>query len=106
MNSYTSDNALEYLKEKCGKDNICTIRTSPDSHIYWKKHFHKNPLYFRNIADFEADNEVDGSSVGIKTTNLYKQNPVPNGYYIISELEDVLESGYYESPLGYNNVDC
>ena len=28
-----------------------------------------------------------------------------NGYYIISELNDVLKSGYYESPLGYNNID-
>ena len=28
-----------------------------------------------------------------------------NGYYIISELNDVLKSGYYESPLGYDNVD-
>ena len=105
LNSYTSENALINHKEKCGKDNICTIRTSSDSHIYWKKHFHKNPLYFRIIADFEADNEVDGSNIGNKTTNIYKQNPVLNGYYIISELEDVLKSGYYESPLGYDNVD-
>ena len=28
-----------------------------------------------------------------------------NGYRIESELEDVLKSGYYESPLGYDNVD-
>ena len=28
-----------------------------------------------------------------------------NGYFVISELEDVLESGYYESPLCYDNVD-
>ena len=28
-----------------------------------------------------------------------------NGYHIISEVEDVLKSGYYESPLGYDNVD-
>ena len=69
------------------------------------KHFHKNPLYFRIIADFEADNEYDGSNVGNKTTIIYKQNPVLNGCYIISELEDVLESGYFESPLGYDNVD-
>ena len=48
---------------------------------------------------------MDGSSVGNKTTNTYKQNPVLNGYCIISELEDVLESDYYESPLGYDNVD-
>ena len=92
-------------KEKCGDDNICAIRTSNESQLYWKKHFHKNPLYFRIIADFEADNEIDGSNIGNKTTNFYKQYPVLNGYYIISKLEDVLESGYYESPLGYDNVD-
>ena len=28
-----------------------------------------------------------------------------DGYHIISELEDVLKSGYYKSPLGYDNVD-
>ena len=76
------------------------------NHIFiGKKHFHKNPLYFRIIADFKADNEIDGSNVCNKTTNIYKQNPVLNGYYIISELEDVLKNGHYESPLGYDNVD-
>ena len=105
LNSYTCENALITHKEKCGDDNICTIRTSNESHLYWKKQFHKNPIYFRIIADFEADNEIENSSVGNKTTNIYKKNPVLNGFYIISELNDVLESGYYESPLGYENVD-
>ena len=105
LNSYTCENALINHKKNCGDDNICTIRTSNESHLYWKKHFHKNPLYFRIYADFEADNEIDNSNVGDKTTNIYKQIPVLNGYHIISELEDVLESGHYESPLGYNNVD-
>ena len=36
---------------------------------------------------------------------IYKQNPVCNGYTIISELEIVLKSEYYESPLGYYNLD-
>ena len=105
LNSYTNENALTNQKEKCGDDNICTIRTSIESHLYWKKHFLKNPLYFRIFADFEADNEKENSKIGNKTTNIYKQNPVLNGYYIISELEDVLESGYCQSPSGYNNVD-
>ena len=70
-----------------------------------KKHFHKNLVYFRIIADFEADNEKEDNVIGNKTTIIYQQNPVLNGYYIISELEDVLKSGYHESPLGYNNVD-
>ena len=104
LNSYTCEKALKNHKEKCGNDNICTIRTSNESHLYWKKHFHKNPLYFRIIADFEADNEKDDSKIGNKTTNIYKQKPVPNGYYIISEFNYVLKSGYYESPLGYDNV--
>ena len=105
LNSYTCENALLNHKVRCGDDNICTIRTSNESHLFRKKHFHRNLLYFKINADFEADKEIDGSNVGNKTINIYKQNPVLNGYYIISELEDVLESGYYESPLGYDNVD-
>ena len=70
-----------------------------------KKQFHKNPLYFRIIADFEADNKIDDSSTGNKTTNIYNQNPICKAYYIISELEDVLKSGYYNSNLDHNNVD-
>ena len=105
LNSYTCENALKNHKEKCGDDNICTIRTSNESHLFWKKHFHKNPLYFRIIADFEANNEKDDSKMGNKTTNIYKQNPALNGYYLISELEDDLKSGYYESPLGYDIVE-
>ena len=105
LSSYTSENMLMKHKEKCGDDNMTTIRTSNESHLHWKKHFHKNPLYFRIYADFEADNEKDNSIVGNKTTNIYKQNPVLNGYHIVSELEDVLKSDYYKSPLGYDNVD-
>ena len=56
-------------------------------------------------SGFETDNEKDDSKIGNKTTNIYKQRPVLNGYYIISELNDVLESGHYQSPLGYDNVD-
>ena len=92
-------------KTKCDNNNITTIRTSNESHLYWKKHFHKNPLYFRIYADFEADNEKDNSVLGNKTTNIYKQNPVLNGYHIVSELEEVLKSSYHKSPLGSNNVD-
>ena len=91
-------------KQNCGEDNISTLRTSPESHIYWKNFFHKNPSYFKIYADFEADNEKDNSSVGNKTTNNYKQNPALYGYHIISELDDVLKSDYHKS-LGYENVD-
>ena len=37
--SYTCENALIKHKEKCGDDNIRTIRTSNESHLYWKKTF-------------------------------------------------------------------
>ena len=70
-----------------------------------EKFFQKTPLYFRIIADFEADNEIDKENVGNKTTYIYKQNPIWNGYYIVSELNNVLKSGYYESVLGDDNID-
>ena len=89
---------LKIHKPKCENNDITTARTSPDSDPHWKKHFHK--IY----ADFEADNEKDNFSMGNRPTNIYKQNPVLNGYEIVSELEDVLKSGYHKSPLAYNNV--
>ena len=30
---------------------------------------------------------------------------MPNGYRVETEINDVLQSGYFESPLGYDNVD-
>ena len=92
-------------KPKCENIDITTIRTSNESHINGMKHFHKNPTYFWIYADFEADNDKDNSVVENRTTTIYKQNPTLNGYHIVSELEDVLKSDYYKSPLGYNNVD-
>ena len=46
-------------KQKCADHNITLIKTSSESHLQWKKHFHKHRLYFRIYADFEADNEID-----------------------------------------------
>ena len=74
-------------------------------YIYWKNFFDKLLSFFRIYADFEADNENDNSSIGKRTTNIFKQNPILNGHHIISELEDVLKNGSYESSLGYDNVD-
>ena len=76
LTSYTSENMLLKHKQKCGNDNITIFKTSSESHLHWKKHFHKNLLSFRIYADFEADNEEDNSSIGIKTTIFYKQNPI------------------------------
>ena len=53
----------------------------------------------------DGNNETDLSCRGKKSINFYKKNPVCNGYYIVSELNDVLQGGSYESPLGYDNVD-
>ena len=105
MCSYASKNMLMSHKPKCENNDITNITTSSESHFHWKKHFHKNQLNFRIYAEFEADNGKDNSSMGNKTTNVYKQNPVLNGYRIESGLENVSKSGYHKSPLGSNNVD-
>ena len=59
-----------------------------------EKHFPENPLYFTFIADFEADNEFNKYNIGNKTTNIHKQNSILNGYYVLSDLEDVLKNGF------------
>ena len=100
LSSYTSENMIKKHKEQRIQREITSVKTSLESHVHWKNHFHKNPLYFRIYADFEADHEDEKSSVGNKTTNIYKQNPVCNGYRIVSELQDVLKSGYFKSPSG------
>ena len=33
------------------------------------------------------------------------QNPIGNGCYIVAELNEFFRSGFFESPLGYDNVD-
>ena len=89
--------------------NLCSqiqiLKTSPNSYIYGKKYYQKNKLYFRIYADFEADNKEEKTSIGVKTTNIYKQEPVCNGYNIVSELEDILKSGYHKSPLGHEKIN-
>ena len=67
--------------------------------------FSKESVIFRIYSDFEAVIEKDNFFIGNKTTDIYKQNPVLNGYHIKSEREDVLKSEYYKSPLGYDSVD-
>ena len=104
MNSNTSEFMLMIHKPKYENFDITTLRTSPESHLHWKKRFHNNPLYFGIYADFAADNEKDNSSIGNKTTDIYEQNPVLNGYHTKYELADVLQSSFYKSPLGYNTV--
>ena len=59
-------------KPNCEKIDLITTRTSDESYLHWKDQFHKNPFYFGIYADFEADNEFDNSSIGNKTTNIYK----------------------------------
>ena len=77
LNSYTTNSMLVKHKKLCQENQ--QLKTSPNSHIYWKKYFQKNKLYFRIYADFEADNKKENTNIGDKTTNIYKQEPVCNG---------------------------
>ena len=52
LNSNTSENMLMILKAKSENNDITTIRTSSESHLHWKKQFHKIPysLEFMQIS--------------------------------------------------------
>ena len=88
------DFVLKKHKERREQQDFTAIRFFSDKHLTWKKHYRKVPLYFRKNADFECNNEKDNSIMGEKTTNIYKQNPVCNGYYIVSDMTEVLAKEY------------
>ena len=44
LSSYTSKSMLMLHKPKCENNDISSIRTSSESHLHWKDHFHKNPF--------------------------------------------------------------
>ena len=60
-------------KPKCKNIDKTFLRSSNESHIQWKKQFHKNLLHFSIYAHFEADKEIDNFSVGHKTINIFGQ---------------------------------
>ena len=61
-------------------------------------------VYFGIYADFEAHSEIITYQTGNTTSNIFKQNPVFNAYFTKFESDDVLKSGYYETPLEYNDI--
>ena len=71
---------LNKQRQRCEQQERTSFKTSNECHLFWKKHFHENLLYFSIIADFEADMEIDSSSIGNKTTIICKQNPVCDGF--------------------------
>ena len=72
LNSCTSENMLMIHKRKCENYDITNIRTSSESHLPWKDHFRETAVNFRIIADLEAYNELDNSSIGNKTIKILK----------------------------------
>ena len=53
LNPYTSQNVLIKHKQRCGEQDITSLRLNNEFHLYRKNHFQKNRLYFRFYADFE-----------------------------------------------------
>ena len=68
LNTYTSQNMIIKYRQQCNKKEMTSIKTSPEYHVYWKNYFHKNPKGFRICADLEADNEIEISTIGNRTT--------------------------------------
>ena len=38
--------------QNCDQQEITSIKLSTEPYVYWKTHFHKNPITLRFIADF------------------------------------------------------
>ena len=73
VSSYSSQNVLSEHNERCYQQERTSIETSIESHLYWKKHFHKILFNFGIYAGFEADKKANKSSIGDKRTNSYSK---------------------------------
>ena len=93
LSSYSRQNVSIKHQQGYSQQEKTSVKTSNESHLYWKKYFHKKPISLRIYADFEVDSEIDNSNIGNETIYIYKQNPVRNGCFIKSELNDVHKSG-------------
>ena len=105
MSFFTCQTVSKKHQQRYEQQEITSLKTSNEYRPLWKKNFIKNLLYFRIYADFDVDKRFDNYSIGIKTTTFFKQRPVCIGFYILSQSEEIFRSGYYESPLGYKNVN-
>ena len=70
LTSFSCQNNLLKHKQRYEQQEITSLKPSDESHLYWKKHFHRNTLQFRRYADFEANIEIDNSNIGNKRTNI------------------------------------
>ena len=44
LNCYARQNVLMSFKQRCDQQEKTAFKATKDSHQYWKKLFHKNPL--------------------------------------------------------------
>ena len=114
FSSYTCKNMIIKHKQQCFQKEITKIRTSPQSHYYWKNFFHKNTFYififiktlrYKQTSKLIMKTKTAKLSVIKQLIFLSKIQYVMVINKLTSELEDVLKSGYYISPLGHENFD-
>ena len=61
--------------------------------------------FILRFSDFEVHNDIDNCNKACEKTKLQKQNLLCNEFHKISELSDLFQSGYCESPIGHKSAD-
>ena len=108
LNSYTIQSELITHKILCGNKNKSVYIPCKESHIKWNNYYQKMPIHSLIIADFEARKEpiYNENKQHCNTTDITKQIPCCNGFYIINTITNLpIYSGYYKSSFGKNNVE-
>ncbi len=86
-------------KELCDNQEATRIVFPKNDKLYFTKSYFKTIIPFRTYCDFECMNvPVDKKNV------IYKQVPVAVGYYVESDIPEILKSGYYKH-FGLDSAD-
>ena len=65
------------------------IKTSNESHLYFRKKTFLGIHFIFGFSDFEADNAVNFFNKACEKIFFSKQTPLCNGYYKVSKLKDL-----------------
>ena len=79
LSSYSSQNVFMKHNHRCNQQKITSNKTSNETHRYWKKNFHRNPLYFRTIYFYQT---------GIMNGSNYVIFPLRSNAILIIENND------------------
>ena len=102
LTSFEREDTLQQHKELCDNQEATRIVFPSHDTLYFTKSYFKTNIPVRIYCDFECMNQPVYEAKGESTVVIYKQVPIAVGFYIQSDIPNVIQNGYNY----YFGLDC